>query len=140
MKQLFILHAFMLILALFLPTFSDDIPEITPKEVAIPETAFDSTAMHILADTVHDNIKFQVINILDSAVNESNPIQTIYLAVVKLGKQVEKRMYRVQDMAFPKVENIEIGPLTFNMTLSYGLDVPRRQVDARLTFNRVANR
>ena len=63
----------------------------------------------------------------------------LFIALQTLGERVED-VYRLRDLANPKVERIELGQLTFKMTLSYGFNIGKKQVSATLQLDRIADK
>jgi hypothetical protein len=108
-----------------------------------PERISDSISTGELAamDTVADasNAYYQV-RVLQppAASREKAPKNRLYIAFQRLGQRIEE-VYRLKELANPKVERIELGQLCFTMTVSYGFDLSTKKVTATLRLDRLMN-
>jgi hypothetical protein len=64
----------------------------------------------------------------------------IYTLLTGLGRNIKAKLCQVKEMSSPKVQELNMGDLVFNVTFSYGLDFSHKQLNAKIIFDDIKKR
>ena len=64
----------------------------------------------------------------------------VYQLATRIAQRIEQKFVDIKSIYSPRVEQISMGDLMFNISLSYGWDFSHKKVNATITFDEIKKR